>query len=180
MEAAEFIFKMNELYRPPLNAGQQKLYQQMLNYYTPMQLDELWRITMETHASNSPPAIGRLREYAKDVTKVAVITPEQKKKEEIKQLAEEGVFSTTLGKLALRQGWAHSYLIHCRRSGIPEQNDKMILWFQKAQHNAETAYKELEESHEGFLHESLMRLRQSMRQKNRDLCEEYKHLWKIK
>ena len=79
MEVRDFIANIKELYKPALNDGQVPFYAKFLDRYVEHQLDELWEATVETHVATSPPSIGKLKEYAKDVTKLRVITQEDVK-----------------------------------------------------------------------------------------------------
>lgn len=177
MQVAEFIMNINDLYKPPLNQGQQKFYNQFLNRFTGNQLDELWELTMEKHLNTSAPTIGRLKEYSKEVTPVRVVNSEEQKKLDLKNLTDEEIFSTELGRLSLKQGWGDSYRITCRERGIPQQDDddKILLWFQKTQHNANMAVYDLRGKNDVFS-KALMNFKNSMDEKNEGLKQEYAHL----
>jgi len=180
MRISDFIANMNDLYKPALNHGQMPFYSKFLEAYTDNQLEELWTATMEAHIATSQPSIGKLKEYSKTVTKVRVITIEEVEATERKNLTHEQIFSTYLGQLSLTQGFAASYYIHCKDKGVPEQNDMVLMQFQKGQHNAVVAQKECEAmlSHAGLLNAapSLLNLRKSQIDRNQQLVEKYGYL----
>ena len=177
MQSYQFITNINDLYKPPLNAGQQRFYQQFLQGYTDNQLDELWEVAMESHLHASPPSIGKLKEYAKSITAVKIVSQEDIEDQERRNLTDEDIFSTRLGRLSLKQGWADSYRIICRRRGIPEQTDSEILIFQKAQHEADKSIADLKVREDVFS-TALVKFRESMKSKNESLKNQYTHLWK--
>jgi len=169
MHLTELITNIVDLYKPALNTAQIKFYAQFLSRYTDSQLDELWDLTTEKHLTNSPPSIGRLKEYAKDVTPLKVVH------KEADILGSEEIFSTRLGKLSLLQGWSGSYLEVCSRDKIPEQTDDVLLEFQKAQHKADSYANELRDSKSPF-DMSLVSLWDGMIARNKKLQEEYQHV----
>lgn len=139
MQTAQFIMNLCYLYKPELKKEQQVFYSDFLQSFTENQLDELWTTTMESHLLSSAPSIGRLKEYAKNITKVRVVSLADQKREAIKRLTDEQIFSSELGRLSLKQDWSDSYYAYCKESGIPEQGDKMLLWFQKTANIAKQA-----------------------------------------
>ena len=180
MRISDFIANMNDLYKPALNHGQMPFYSKFLEAYTDSQLEELWTATMEAHIATSQPSIGKLKEYSKTVTKVRVITIEEAEATRRKNLTHEQIFSTYIGKLSLTQGFSASYYIHCKDKGVPEQDDVVLMQFQKGQHNAVVAQRECEEmlSHAGLLNGAagLLNFRQSQLERNQQLFEKYGYL----
>ena len=166
---------LNDLYKPHLNHGQQTFYKQFLDRYTDMQIDELWDITVEGHCRTSPPTIGELKKFAREVTPIKIVNSEQQQQLDIKRLTEEVIFSTRLGKLSLKQGWAHSYLVTCRESGIPSQDDDVLLKFQQGQHDADMSVYNIQNNKDVFSR-TLVRFRNTMRQKNKEMKAEFAHL----
>lgn len=166
---------LNDLYKPALKQEQQPFYSEFLAKLTDNQLDELWDITMESHMRMSPPTIGELKKYSKDVRPVKVVTDAMLEQEEINNLTDEQIFQTPLGRLSLAQGWADSYRIYCKAKGIPSQGDDMLLEFQKGKHRAEEAYKRVLEEADPFSN-CLITLRKSMIAKNDMWRQEFNYL----
>lgn len=179
MRIDQFIDSLNLLYRPALNGGQMDIYAGFLSRYTENQLEELWVNTMEAHMYTSPPTIGKLGDYAKGITQMQVVNSENQKKLEFANLTDEEIFSTRLGGFGLKQGFADSYRIWCRRKGIPPQTDEMLLWFQRSQHRADTAISELKKSDDlDHFSKTLVNFRNTMNEKNGNLRKEFAHLIK--
>jgi hypothetical protein len=166
---------LNDLYKPALKQEQQPFYSEFLAKLTDNQLDELWDITMESHMRMSPPTIGELKKYSKDVKPVKVVTDAMLEQEQIKNLTDEQIFQTPLGRLSLAQGWADSYRVYCKSRGIPLQGDDMLLEFQKGKHKAEEACKELVEEADPFSN-CLITLYKSMRAKNEMWRQQFHYL----
>jgi len=82
MRITDFIANINDLYKPALNHGQMPFYSKFLAGYTDNQLDELWVSTMETHFATSAPSIGKLKEYAKTISKVRVVSQDDIEKKQ--------------------------------------------------------------------------------------------------
>lgn len=173
MQSYQFIKNLNDLYKPPLNQGQQPFYGQFLGDYSDNQLDELWDIVMDGHCRTSPPTIGELKKFAKEVTPIKIVNSEQQ--EAIKSLTEEDIFSTRLGRFSLKQGWASSYLITCQESGVPLQGDDVLLKFQQGKSDADTEAFYLEGKEDLFAR-AWLRLRKSMNEKNKYWKDKYQHL----
>lgn len=169
MQTAQFIMNLCDLYKPALKHEQQVFYSDFLQNFTENQLDELWTATMESHLLSSAPSIGRLKEYGKNITKVRVVSKEDQRKEAINRLTDEQIFSSELGRLSLKQDWADSYYAYCKESGIPEQSDKMLLWFQKTANIAKQAADTLDPKN--MFDAVLLKLRVT-RQKNNQYWEE--------
>ena len=174
MEVRDFIANINDLYKPALNDGQMPFYSNFLAVYTDNQLEELWVCTMETHYATSAPSIGKLKEYAKTITKVRVVSQDDIEKDRIKKLTDEDIFSTELGRLSLAQGWADSYHVICKETGIPEQSDKIIIWFQRGKMDAENAARTLDAKNP--FDAALINLRKTGVVNNQYWKEEFAHL----
>ena len=175
MQSYQLIKNLKDLYRPPLTESQEGFYMEFLSSYTDNQLDELWQVTMESHTYASTPTIGKLKEYAKQVTKLVVINTAEEAR---KRLTDEDIFATHLGQLSLKQGWADSYRIVCRETGIPEQGDDVLLKFQQGQQNARDAERELG-SMKGLFAKTLWNMRRAMVEKNLELREKHAPQLKI-
>ena len=169
MQTAELISNINDLYKPPLNQGQQGFYRQFLHRYTVNQLDELWSLTMESHCRMSAPTIGELKKYGKDVTRVKVVRAANEKD----KITDEEVFATKLGQQSLRQGWANSYLLACREDKIPPQTDETVLKFQLGQHNAREAVRKLEEEDRTPYTKAYLSFWRVMKERNEELRERF-------
>lgn len=174
MLTIELIQNINTLFKPKLMMQQERFYLEFLSRYTNNQLEELWNVTIESHLRTSPPTIGELKKYAKDLAPLIIINHEDIQK----KLTDEEIFSTDLGRLSLQQGWARTYLMRCREKGIPDQSDKTLLAFQVMyQGGSDAALSIKDDTHSGS--QSLMRLWQTMIQANLDLKEKYRHLWEV-
>ena len=90
-------------------------------------------------------------------------------------LTEQEIFSTRLGKLSLKQGWANSYLLVCQRNGIPSQDDDVLLKFQQGQSDADTEAFYLEGKEDEFSR-TWLKLRKTMNEKNNYWKGKYGHL----
>jgi hypothetical protein len=178
MQAIELVRNLNQLYKPALNEKQEGFYLEFLMRYTEDQLDELWFAAMHTHTVSAPPTIGRLKEYAKQVTPVRIISHEEIERDAVKRLTNEEIFATSLGKLSLVQGWADSYRMECKETGIPEQGDETLIKFQRGQSDANNAARELEGKTDIFS-KTLLNMRKSMVIKNQFWKEEFAHLVEV-
>lgn len=170
MQRYEFISNINQLYKPALGDNQIPFYNDFLETFSDKFLDVLWETTMHSHVKTSPPSIGELNKYSVGI----VIASEEKEKreQEAKPVYTEEMFlGTRLGKLALKQGWASSYVIYCQDNGIPKQDDDMLLYFQKAQDDAKRGFETLSES-DGW-DRALIKLYNSMREKNAEYQAKY-------
>jgi hypothetical protein len=176
MQITEFIMNINDLYKPALNVNQIKFYSQFLSSFTDKQLDELWSVTMESHTTSSPPAIGRLKEYTKQISSPKVINAEDAQERANRFLKDAEIFNTDLGRLSLRQGWADSYRVHCREKGIPSQGDDVLLEFQRGQQDANDAAFAIRNNRDPFS-KALISFREDMVSKNEALKWKYKSLW---
>ncbi len=172
MQVHEFITNLSRLYKPSLGDNQIPFYNEFLEAQSEEFLENLWMIVIRTHLRTSPPTIGELNKYAATIHNAR--SPEEFKA--VHKPSDEELLDSYLGRWALKQGWAHSYLIHCHHEGVPEQNDDMILFFQQGQHNAKMAYESLSENEGGIFDKALMNFYQSMREKNAMLKEKFAYL----
>ncbi len=171
MQVHEFITNLSRLFKPALGDNQIPFYNEFLEFQSSEFLESLWTVVMRAHTRTSPPTIGELSKYADSITCQGApldYTP-------IHKPSDAELLNSYLGRWGLKQGWAHSYLIHCREHGVPEQNDDMILFFQKGQHSAKLAYESLSEK-EGLFDIALIKFYQSMRDKNEMLKEKFAYL----
>jgi hypothetical protein len=173
MQIAEFLVNINDLYRPQLTSAQQEFYRDFLKNFTDHQLGELWTKTAETHQHTSPPSIGKLKDYSAGVSKLKVVSDQQN--QGLERLTELEILNTPLGRLALKEGWADSYIRSCKANGIPDQGFNKHLEYQTLKHKAEEAFKTL--NPDSILDKPLINLYNSMRKKNEDLKNKYAHLW---
>jgi len=151
-----------------------QFYSDYLRPLSEKHLDVLWANTMSMHLKTSPPSIGELNKYASSIK--INDEPSKQEIEEKRRKTDEELLETYLGRIAVRQGWAHSYLMHCYYHGIPTQDDETLLFFQQGQQNAKIGYESLSKTNGGLFDEALMKLYHSMREKNSMLKEQYKHL----
>jgi len=175
MQSYQFIKNINDLYKPALNPAQQPFYADFLDKYTDNQLDELWSYAMNNHCRTSPPTIGELGKFAQNVTPTRNISPELQKKIEIQNLTEEDIFSTQLGRQALREGWACSYLVTCQEKGIISQTEEVATWFQKKSHAAEKAAYSLDGKNDPFS-KGLKKLWKTMQERENEWKKEFSYL----
>jgi hypothetical protein len=175
MRIDQFLMNLNDLYKPCLKQEQQPFYSEFLFKFTENQLEELWGVVMESHMRMSPPTIGELKKFSKDIKLVKVVSDYDIKQQQIKQLTDEEIFNSEMGQLGLKEGWADTYRIYCKESGIPSYDYGLHLEFQKGQEAAKSAYQEMKEDIDVFS-VALKGLRHSMLRKNKDWQEKYNHL----
>jgi len=72
------------------------------------------------------------------------------------------------------QGWADSYHVVCKQTGIPEQTDKIIMWFQRGKMDAENAARTLNAKNP--FDAVLIKLRMTGVANNQYWKEEFAHL----
>lgn len=168
MRIFDFMRNINTLYKPAINQQQEAFYFDFLKRFSEPQLEELWTFIMQGHCRTSPPTIGEIKKYSNDVTPLKVISNGEDR------LTEEYILSTELGRLALTQGWASSYLVDCQRDGVPEQVDSIVYKYQKALSDANNLAARLSDKDVYDL--TLIGLRKSMREKELRISEKYKYL----
>lgn len=171
MHTRTLIANLRDLYKPTLNDAQVRFYAVFLERYTANQLGELWNIVVDNHLRTSPPSIGELKKYANDVSKLKIVNTKDEKAE----LTEEEVFATELGKLSIAQGWSRSYLLHCRESDIPKQTDEVLMGFQKAKMDAESAAEGIKDNPDP-ISKALFSMWRTMIAKSKELEQKFKHL----
>lgn len=173
MDVYELIKNINTLYKPAITEQGMKFYHEYLVDYTDKQRKELWSSIMTNHVKTTPPTIGELHKYS-----TTVLSGYQERPVAKKHPSDEEYLDSYLGKIALKQGWAHSYIVHCMDKGVPPQNDETLLAFQKGQDAAARAYATLSE--DNFFDKPLIELYKSMREKNERLKRNFIHLWSDK